>query len=258
MYPSFTVAGFTLYNYSIMIVLGAGTCIGIFVGLTFYRHRGKGAENGFAIGMLAIAMAAAWPAAMVFDSLFKIAENGGKFILKGATFYGGLLCALAIWPLLLLTWRKRTVTIYERLADIAPGIPAGHFFGRIGCFLGGCCFGAPTDGPFGVVFPEGSMPYEFYGGPTAVHPTQLYEAAALLLIFVILFFWGKKNAFPLYLILYGLARFGIEFLRADDRGFIPGIPLSPAQFISIVLIFLGEGILLYRVIKANRRPPKTA
>ena len=220
MYPSFTVSGYTFYFYPIFMIVGAAVCIGIFVGLTYFRHRKRGAENG------------------------------GKFIFGGATFYGGLLCALALWPILLLFWRRRTVSVYERLCDLAVAIPAGHFFGRIGCYFGGCCFGAPTNGPFGVVFPEGSAPYEFYGGPVAIHPTQLYEAAALLLIFAILFFFGKKNAFPLYLILYGVARFIIECFRADDRGGLFGLPLSPAQIISIVLILLGETILLVRAIRA--------
>ncbi len=252
MYSSFTVAGYTFYLYSIMMVVGAMACLGIFTGLTFYRHRGNTAENTFSLGMLVIAMAAALPAAMVFDALFKMGENGGRFILKGATFYGGLLCALALWPLLLLFWRKRKVSIYQRLSDLAVAIPAGHCFGRIGCFLGGCCFGAPTSGPFGVVFPEGSPPYEYYGGAVAIHPTQLYEAAVLLFIFVILFFFAKKEAFPLYLILYGIARFIIECFRADDRGGVFGLALSPAQIISIPLILFGLIILLIRSIRQYR------
>lgn len=253
MFRSFTAAGYTFYLYSIMMVLGALAFLGVFAGLTFYRHRGNTAENTFALGMLVIAMAAALPAAMVFDALFKIAENGGKFILKGATFYGGVLCGLALWPLLLLCWRRRKVALYERFADVAVGIPLGHCLGRIGCFLGGCCFGAPTSGPLGVVFPEGSAPYKFYGGPVAIHPTQLYEAAALLVIFAILFLFGKKHAFPLYCMLYGVTRFVIECFRADDRGAIFGLPLSPAQIISIALILLGEILWLTYLVRERRK-----
>ena len=234
--------------YALLMLLGAGACIGLFVGLTFKRHKGKYDENIFALEMLFIAMAAAVPAAMVVDTLFHIPDRGG-FVLGGATFYGGLLCALVIWPLLLLIKKKRTVSIYQRLCDIAPGIPLGHMFGRIGCFFDGCCFGAPTSGPFGVVFPEGSHPYEFYGGPVAIHPTQLYEAFALLLIFVIILLLGKKNGFPLYFILYGIARFTIECFRADSRGSLFGLPLSPAQLISVVLILLGECLWLARIVR---------
>lgn len=143
--------------------------------------------------------------------------------------------------------KGRTVKIYDRLCDLAPAIPAGHCLGRIGCFLGGCCFGKPTDCVFGVVFPEGSLPYEYYGGAVAVHPTQLYEAAFLLALFLFLLFCGKKYGFPLYLILYGTGRFFLEFLRNDDRGILPGIPLSPAQAISVLLVLLGGAILVARL-----------
>ena len=131
-------------------------------------------------------------------------------------------------------------------------IPAGHCLGRVGCFLGGCCFGKPTDSAFGVVFPEGSDPYGFYGGAIAVHPTQLYEAAFLLALFFVLFFWLKKDALPFYCILYGAWRFGIEFLRADDRGSLFGLPLSPSQVISVALFILGGVLLAVRFVRARR------
>ena len=125
-------------------------------------------------------------------------------------------------------------------------------FGRIGCFFDGCCFGSPTRGIFGVTFPEGSLPYHFYGESVAIHPTQLYEAFALLLIFLIVLLLGKRNGFPLYLMLYGAARFVIECFRGDVRGSILGLPLSPAQIISVVLILLGECLWLARLVKNYR------
>ncbi|MDE5896868.1 MAG: prolipoprotein diacylglyceryl transferase [Clostridia bacterium] len=240
MKSSFTF-GVTVYPYSVFMVIGACVCLGVFAFLTVKRHRGCSDENAFAVEMLLIAMAAALPDAIFFDALFKIADTG-RFEIKGATFYGGLIGALALYPLLLLLKRNRKVSVYDRLCDLAAGIPAGHCFGRIGCFFGGCCFGCPTNGAFGVVFPEGSIPYEFYGGAVKVHPTQLYEAALLLVLFAVLALFGKNRAFPAYLILYGAARFALEFLRADDRGAIFGIPLSPAQILSVVFILLGAGI----------------
>ena len=241
--------GITLYPYTLFMVAGAGVCMGLFVLLTLKRRKGCGDENAFAIEMLLIAIAAALPAAIFFDALFKWGEMGA-FALRGATFYGGLLCALVLWPLLLLIKRERKVSIGERLNDLAPCIPAGHCLGRIGCFFGGCCYGCPTNSVFGVVFPEGSLPYEQYG-VSAVHPTQLYEAALLLLIAGILFLWGKRAAFPLYLMLYGAGRFVIEFFRADDRGVLFSLPLSPAQTISLVLIVLGEILLILRLVRKS-------
>lgn len=242
MVNSFTVLGLTLYPYSLLMVFGTIVALALFAYLSCKRHRKERDENLFAIEMLIIAVAAALPAAMVLDSLFKIEEKG-KFELEGATFYGGLLCALILFPVLLSFNRKRAVSIYDRMCDFATCIPAGHFFGRIGCFLGGCCFGVPTDSIFGVVFPEGSAPYQAYGG-VAVHPTQLYEAAVLLVIFVILILFGKKHALPLYMMLYGLGRYVVECFRGDDRGSVGVIPLSPAQFISLLLILAGGAILV--------------
>ncbi|MDE7158156.1 MAG: prolipoprotein diacylglyceryl transferase, partial [Clostridiales bacterium] len=245
MINSFTVFGVTFYPYSLLMIAGTFVTFGIFCWLTVRRHTDTGDENAFVIEMLVISIAAALPAAMFFDALFKIGETG-KFVLKGATFYGGLLGALAFVPSVLCIKKQRKVSIYERLCDFAPAIPAGHFFGRIGCFLGGCCFGSPTENIFGVVFPEGSAPYAYYGCAVAIHPTQLYEAAALLALFFILFFLWKKHSISLYFILYGVARFTIEFFRADDRGAIFSANLSPAQIISLALIAAGIGIIIFK------------
>lgn len=241
----------TLYPYSILMVLGVTVCFLLFMLLTFKRHKQTADENLFVLSAFVIALGLAFPASMVVDSLFKMAETG-KFVLGDSTFYGGALTALAVFSLILLAKRNRKVSIYERLCDIAPCIPAGHFFGRIGCFLGGCCFGCPTDSFLGVVFPENSPAYNYYGGYVAVHPTQLYEAAYLLAMFLFLFFFVKEDGFPMYLILYGAGRTFIEFFRSDDRG-STGLPLSPAQLISIILIIVG---VLLVTANAKRRKNK--
>lgn len=251
MQSSFTVLGITLYPYSLLMVLGAVVSLVLFAVLSCHRHRNALDENLFAIEMLIISVVAALPASMLLDALFKIQEKGA-FELEGATFYGGLLCALLIFPLLLCAKKKRTIGIYDRLCDFTTCIPIGHFFGRIGCFLGGCCYGIPTDGPFGVIFPEGSLPYQAYGD-TPLHPTQLYEAFFLLILFVVLLLCGKKRALPLYLILYGIGRCAIECLRGDDRGQIGNIPLSPAQIISLALIVAGCAILVIKAVREYNR-----
>ncbi len=250
----FSVAGIVFYPYSLFMIAGVGALLGLFTAITLKRHPGKSDENTFVIEMLIICTAAALPAAVLFDALFHFIETG-KFTFGGATFYGGLLGALALFPPLLAIRRERTVTIYDRLCDLAPCIAAGHCLGRIGCFFGGCCFGKPTDSFLGVVFPEGSMPYEFYGGAVAVHPTQLYEAAFLALLALFLWKPAKRDAFPLYLILYGIWRFFLEFLRGDDRGAFPLLPLTPAQGISVLLVLLGATLLTVRLIRmrASRR-----
>lgn len=243
MASSFTLFGLTFYPYTLLMIAGVGLTVGLFAGITVHRHKGLGEENSFAIEALLIALAAALPAAMLLDALFKWVERG-EAVFGGATFYGGLLCALPLFSAVLRFKKGRAVPLRERLSDLAPCIPAGHALGRIGCFLGGCCFGKPTDCIFGVVFPAGSLPYEHYGGAVKIHPTQLYEAVFLALLAFCLWRFSKKNAFPFYLIFYGAFRFLIEFLRDDDRGsLIPG--LSPAQFLSILLLLLGAALLVY-------------
>lgn len=242
MASSFTLFGVTFYPYTLLMIAGVGLTVGLYAGITVYRHRDCGEENSFVIEVLLIALAAALPAAMLLDALFKWAERG-EFSFGGATFYGGLLCALLLFSAVLRFGKHRTVSVRDRLSDLAPCIPAGHALGRVGCFLGGCCYGKPTDCIFGVIFPAGSLPYEHYGGAVKIHPTQLYEAVFLAILSLFLWRFCKKNAFSLYLIFYGIFRFLIEFLRDDDRGaLIPG--MSPAQFLSILLVLLGAALLL--------------
>ena len=238
MCPSVTVLGFTLYPYSLCMVAGAGLAIALFLLRIIKGHIGGREERFYAVQTLIIAMAAGIPAAMLADSLFKWWETG-VFRLQSATFYGGAIFGCAVWAVMLSMRRRRTEPVSGWFDALAPCIAAGHAVGRIGCFFGGCCYGLPTDLPVGVVFPEGSPPYAAYG-PLPLHPTQLYEAAFLLLVFFLLMTMPPKGAFFRYLILYGAGRFLIEFLRADDRGILPCFSLfTPAQTISLVLILIG-------------------
>lgn len=246
-----SVCGVVLFPYSLCMIFGAGIALALFARLSFRRHKAW-EENLFAIEMLILSLAAALPAALLLDSLFKWIESG-KFVFGGATFFGGLLCALLLFPGLLGLKKGRRVSVKSRLNDLAPCIPAGHCLGRIGCFLGGCCYGKPAGWAPGVVFPAGSLPFERYGS-LPLHPVQLYEAAFLLLLALLLFFWARERAFPLYLIGYGAGRFLLEFLRGDDRGcLLPG--LSPAQAISLLLIAVG--IVLLAIEAKKRRKPSS-
>ena len=153
-----------------------------------------------------------------------------KFWQGGLTYYGGFLLAVPVG----LWWARRKQLGVWRMADLtAPVIAFGLFWGRLGCFFNGCCYGAHTDGPFGVDFP----------GRPNVHPTQLYEAIGALAIFAFLYFWlrPRKRAhgqvFAAFLVLYAVMRFLLEFIRADDRGGFAG--LSTSQWIGIPLIGLG-------------------
>lgn len=106
MIPSFTVFGAEVRPYALFMALGAAACMAVFCALTFRRHREFYLENIFAVEMLLIATAAALPAALFFDAVFKAWERGA-LVFRGATFYGGVLTAVAVWCLLLLLKRRR-------------------------------------------------------------------------------------------------------------------------------------------------------
>jgi phosphatidylglycerol:prolipoprotein diacylglycerol transferase len=182
----------------------------------------------------------------------------------GFAYYGGFIAA-AIFAFYYV--RKHKLGWWKTADLAAPGIMLGLFFGRIGCFLNGCCFGRVTQSAVGVVFPRGSEAWRAQldahqitaGQPMLpVHPTQLYESIACLAIFAILYYWVRPNrrayghVFAAMLILYALARSICEIFRADDRGvFLGGI--STSQLISIPLLALGLAIFWIA-----RRPARSA
>lgn len=181
-----------------------------------------------------------------------------RFWSGGLTYYGGLIAAsLAAWLLL-----RRDRFPFLRAADMAGmAIAVGLVCGRLGCLLGGCCFGRPLDGPLGLVFPPYSPASEaeaklgelaHRGLPSlGVHPTQLYESlGAWLLALLLVFARHPKKRFDGQVFLeflggYAVLRFVIEFFRADDRGGIDvGAALSTSQWIG-VLVLLGV-MIVYR------------
>jgi len=174
------------------------------------------------------------------------------FLRSGGVFYGGLIGAVVAGYFLM----KRYKLPWWKTADAcAPGIAIGNFFGRQGCFAAGCCWGKPTTLPWGVKFTE--LGHEITGVPTDayLHPTQLYESFAMLLVFFFLLWLHKHKRFSgqvvlAYALLYSIIRFSIEFVRDDPRGDILGLTsltgLSTSQLISIVVGISALVILILR------------
>jgi len=165
-----------------------------------------------------------------------------KLFKGGGVFYGGL-----IFGLLFAVWYIRLVKLdlWETLDIAGVGIPIGHAVARIGCFLGGCCYGRECELPWAVKFPGLANP---------VHPTQLYEAGLNAVNFVFLLLVYRKRRFKgqiasLFFVNYGIIRFVVEYFRGGPgRGYVftgptPFLSLSIPQLISLVLIF--GGIVLY-------------
>jgi phosphatidylglycerol---prolipoprotein diacylglyceryl transferase len=183
------------------------------------------------------------------------------FLRSGGVFYGGLLGAVLAGYLLM----KRYQLPWWKTADAcAPGIAIGNFFGRQGCFAAGCCWGKPTTLPWGVKFTE--LGHEITGVPTDtyLHPTQLYESFAMLIVFFFLLWLHKRKRFNgqvilAYALLYSVIRFAIEFVRDDPRGDILGLTsltgLSTSQLISIVV---GISALVLLIVRRRREAVKLA
>jgi phosphatidylglycerol:prolipoprotein diacylglycerol transferase len=176
---------------------------------------------------------------------------------SGGVFYGGLLAGFAVgaWYM-----RKSRLPLWPVADAIAPGLALGHVVGRFGCLLAGCCYGKPTSLPWAVTFTD-PFAASNVGTPlhVALHPTQLYEAAAEFLILVFLLatekHWRRRAGWTwwVYILLYGVSRFVIEFFRGDPRGFTMGF--STSQWISIVLVPLA---IVMMIVLWRRRPETPA
>lgn len=148
----------------------------------------------------------------------------------GLVFYGGLAGAFLFG---LLWIKKKRLRRGETMDTLIPYAVLVHAFGRIGCFLNGCCYGRPTALPFGIFFPNRTE---------RIHPTQLYESFFLFLLFILLRNASLKKVvqdgslFLVYLLAYGLFRFAVEFLRGDQTLY-QGVSLP--QLSSIVLVGLS-------------------
>jgi phosphatidylglycerol:prolipoprotein diacylglycerol transferase len=177
------------------------------------------------------------------------------FLRSGGVFYGGFIAAVLTGFFLM----KRYNLPWWRTADAcAPGIAIGNFFGRQGCFAAGCCWGKPTTLPWGVKFTE--LGHEITGVPTNtyLHPTQLYESFAMLVVFLFLLWLHKHKRFSgqvilAYALLYSIVRFAIEFVRDDPRGDILGLTtltgLSTSQLISLIV---GVSALVLLIVRRRR------
>src|SRR2546426_1147981 len=173
------------------------------------------------------------------------------FLRSGGVFYGGLIGAVVTGYFLM---RRYKLPWWKTADACAPGIALGNVLGRQGCFSAGCCWGKPTTMPWGVKFTE--LGHEITGVPTGVylHPTQLYESFAMLIVFFFLLWLHRHRRFSgqvilAYGLIYAAIRFVIEFFRDDPRGDILGLTtltgLSTSQLIGIV-VGVGALVLLIK------------
>src|SRR4029453_7971889 len=245
----FEIGGFPVYTYGLL--LAAAFLPGLEFALVRARSRGLDPNRVMDLGIWIIV------SALIGAKLMLVVVERDKFgwgvtellnlFLSAGGFYGGLIAAVIV--ALAYLWRHR-MPMWTVTDVFAPGIALGHVIGRMGCLFAGCCFGRETDVPWASTF---HSPYaaENVGTPLNVplHPTQLYEAGAELLILVLLLATEKKGrpfpgrTFWAYMLLYGISRFIIEFYRGDPRGSI-GM-FSTSQFLSLIIVPLSIVMIIW-------------
>lgn len=260
MYPIlFEVGNWPVYSYGVL--LAAAYLIGLQLAVIRAKRAGVDPAKVMDLGIYLII------AALVGAKLMLIAVDWDYFrqqprellslVRAGGVFYGGLIGAVAVGFFLV---RRYKLNIWATGDLMAPGIALGHVVGRFGCLLAGCCYGRPTDVPWAITFTN-PIANANVGTTLGVplHPTQLYDAGAELIILAVLLLTERRGkpfagrTFWLYIGLYAISRFVIEYYRGDiQRGTVGD--MSTSQFVSLLLV-PGALVMLWFL---SRRPQPTA
>ncbi len=239
--------GFILPTYGFFLFLGV--LFALILGKRLAKKEGLDGDKviDMAISILIFSFIGSKIFLLLTDFSYLKSWQGLWDLLRSAgVFYGGLIFGFLVGFYYMMKYKFPL----GPLADIyGIYIPLAHFFGRLGCFFAGCCWGKPCNLPWAITFKD-SFANENMGTPLDVplHPTQLYEASFLLFLFLFLKFYFYKRkifkgqVFLLYVLSYSFFRFFIEFLRDDPRGFIFNF-LSTSQFIATISIIFS--IYLY-------------
>src|SRR3989441_7707178 len=263
MYPRlFELGPITVYPYGVL--LAAAYLVGLQLARARAKARGLDANRVLDLGIYIIISALIGAKLLLLITDWRTFTANPRELLtlarSGGVFYGGLILAVAValWYI-----RRIGLPLWTTCDVFAPGIALGHVVGRFGCFFAGCCYGKPTTLPWGITFKD-PFAASNVGTPLGVplHPTQLYEAGAELLILVFLLTTERKGrpfpgrTFWLYMLLYAVSRYFIEIFRGDERGTV-GI-FSTSQFISLILAPLAIVMLIYLARRKEAPVPERA
>ena len=234
----FQIGSFSLRSYGLMAMFGFLTAWA----LMRSNRRFAGLSDDQASNLLLLAMVTGLVGARIFYVVmfFEHYRNDLWRVFRidqgGLVFYGGFI--LAFFSVIAYSkWRKLDIV---RVLDVfAPAMAGAHAWGRIGCFLNGCCYGSPTTSPLGVSYPAGSAPALAHPG-AKLHPVQLYETLENLVACVFFMYLVRKGrrgaALSAYLVVYGVCRFINEYFRGDNPHWWL---FTPAQWIGLAMIPAG-------------------
>ena len=251
MYPElFSLGPITVYSYGVLLAISY--LVGLWLAMRRARAWGLDANRVLDLGIYIIIAALIGAKLLLlvvdFDQFRQSPADLMSLARSGGVFYGGLILAVlvAFWYV-----HKHRLPLWTTCDVFAPGIALGHLTGRLGCLAAGCCYGRPTSLPWGITFTN-PLAAANVGTPLGIplHPTQIYEAGAELLILVVLLATEKRGrpfpgrTFWGYMFLYAVSRYIIENYRGDPRGTVFGI-FSTSQFISLVLAPLSLAMLVW-------------
>jgi phosphatidylglycerol:prolipoprotein diacylglycerol transferase len=249
-YPElFSLGPITIYSYGVL--LAASYLLGLWLAMRRARQWGLDPTRVLDLGIYIIIAALIGAKLLLFVVDFEQFSGSPQDLLSlarsGGVFYGGLILAVvvAFWYI-----GRHKLPFWTTCDVFAPGIALGHVTGRLGCLAAGCCYGRPTDVPWAITFTN-PLAAANVGTPLGIplHPTQIYEAGAELLILVILLATERRarpfpgRTFWSYMLLYAISRYVVEIYRGDPRGEIFG--MSTSQFISLVLAPLSIAMLVW-------------
>jgi phosphatidylglycerol---prolipoprotein diacylglyceryl transferase len=241
-----TIGPLTLHTYGLLIAIGF--IVGLFVAIRMGRRYSIDSQNimdmGFLLIISGVIGARITYVLMNFSDYRANPLDMIKLWQGGLVFSGGLVAAIIVSFFYMRHYKLKILQI----SDIwAPAIAIGQAIGRVGCFMAGCCYGKQTNGFCSVVFtnPKSIAPLN-----VPLHPTQLYDCASNLIIFVILIILSAKKKFDgqvflWFLILHSTARLVIERFRGDDRGIFLGTNWTVTQFIAILILLSSISTLVY-------------
>lgn len=261
----FEVGPITIYSYGVL--LAAAYLIGLGMAVRRATAAGYDGNRVLDLGIWVIIAALVGAKGLLFvvdfNHFTSSREEFFSLLRSGGVFYGGLIAAslTCIYQL-----RKHKLPLWTSGDLFAPGIALGYMVGRLGCFAAGCCYGKPTQVAWAVTFTDPAAALNV-GTPlnVALHPTQLYESLAGLVIFLVVIALERRGkpypgrTFWQFVLMYAISRFIIEFFRGDDRGAVA--MFSTSQTISLVLAplsiimlaWLGRQAVAVRPARAPRR-----
>ncbi len=262
MYPElFRIGNFPINTYGLL--LAAGMILALFVAAKLAARDGLPREKIYDLGLWTLVGGLLGSKLLMFFTDESVNVFTLDFLRSGGVYYGGLLGGLATVFFLVHYYKLN----FWKVADaFVPAVALGQAIGRQGCFAAGCCWGKPTNLPWGVHFTElghettGVPIYDPEGLALHLHPTQLYESIAMFLVFGLLVLLHRRKRFDgqvliAYGIIYSIVRFTIEFFRDDPRGDFLGLTtmtgLSTSQIISLIVAF-GAMIFLFRRLRRER------